>query len=289
MSRPPNLRNAAHGRQPAARRTDDRQGGHAEAEGDPTALHAGREADERREGRERRQAEGAGGVARPSSDRRIQARRRGRGVGQGPDPHAAHDARRLGAVGIGRAACRRGVGSSTVEARTVTISQGGLGAAHADQVDVRQGGIGRVEATDVALSQGGIGIARADRISVEMGGIGVAIASDARVSQGFVRNVLARDLRFEQGLIGTAITGRATFERTECGHAAGRAQRRRQRQGAHGLAWRDRVWRRGGPRDRLAAAPLIRGAPTGSSAFGQLIGRGYTREPATGHRIGAPP
>ncbi len=107
-----------------------------------------------------------------------------------------------------------GLGSATVEARTVTINQGGLGVAKADHVDVRQGGIGRVEATDVALSQGGIGIARGDRVSVEMGAIGVAIATEARVSQGFVRNVLARDLHFEQGLIGTVITGRATFERT---------------------------------------------------------------------------
>ena len=107
-----------------------------------------------------------------------------------------------------------GPGLSSVDARSVTVTQGGIGAAKADQVDVRQGGIGRVEATDVAVSQGGIGIARGDRVSVEMGGIGVAIASEARVSQGYVRNVLARDFRFEQGLIGTVVTGRATFERT---------------------------------------------------------------------------
>ncbi len=100
-----------------------------------------------------------------------------------------------------------------VEAGTVHIERGGIGAARAETVDVLQGGIGRLVATNVSVTQGGIGAARAERISVDMGGVGAAMAGRFDLSRGAARSVLAREVHLEQAFAQTVVANQVTMAR----------------------------------------------------------------------------
>jgi hypothetical protein len=66
-------------------------------------------------------------------------------------------------------------------------------------VTVHQGAVGGAQAEQVHVTQGAVGGVRAQRITVDKGAVGGAIAGEFRLRMGFAQGVLARDVTIEQG------------------------------------------------------------------------------------------
>jgi hypothetical protein len=93
-----------------------------------------------------------------------------------------------------------------VRAESVSITQGGIGEAHADRIDVRMGGIGRAEAREISVVQGGLGVARADHVQVSQGVLWAAMAERIELRQGISRFLVARGpVRIEQSFARTVV------------------------------------------------------------------------------------
>jgi hypothetical protein len=103
-------------------------------------------------------------------------------------------------------------GAGEVEAESISVTQGGIGAASAEDITISMGGIGRAQADDIAVRMGGIGVARGDRVSVELGGVGLAIGNSVSVTQGFARSVLAREVSISQGAARSIVAQNVSIE-----------------------------------------------------------------------------
>ena len=72
-----------------------------------------------------------------------------------------------------------------LDARQLTLSQGGVQTIEAQTVSVSQGGVGRISADEVSVSQGGVGLARADQLTLEAGASAFAVVADeATIDEG---------------------------------------------------------------------------------------------------------
>lgn len=93
-----------------------------------------------------------------------------------------------------------------VRAESVSITQGGIGEAHADRIEVRMGGIGRAEAREISVVQGGCGLARADHVQVSQGVLSAALAERVELRQGISRFLVARGpVHIEQSFARTVV------------------------------------------------------------------------------------
>jgi hypothetical protein len=92
---------------------------------------------------------------------------------------------------------RKAPASANGGARPAIVDDGASLAA--DHVGLDRSAVGRVEADTVEIRQGAVGAARVEHLSADLSAVGAVMAGNAEVSRSYVRSILARQVQLDRG------------------------------------------------------------------------------------------